>query len=62
MTVFNANTVEALLIIEVYEHDSIENSYVMPFSPMVEGVEYTLVVSIAEMQKNVLPKSRAFHL
>jgi len=31
----NTDTVEALLIVEVYEHDSIENSYVMPFSPMV---------------------------
>ncbi|NDI07153.1 MAG: hypothetical protein EBY58_13045 [Rhodobacteraceae bacterium] len=30
----NADTVEALLIVEVYEQDSIENSYVMPFSPM----------------------------
>ena len=39
----NADTVEALLIVEVYEHDSVENSYVMPFSPMVEGIEYTLV-------------------
>jgi len=31
----NTDTVEALLIVEVYEHDSIENSYVMPFSPTV---------------------------
>ena len=31
----NTDTVEALLIVEVYEQDSIENSYVMPFSPMV---------------------------
>ena len=39
----NTDTVEALLIVEVYEHDSVENSYVMPFSPMVEEIEYTLV-------------------
>ena len=39
----NADTVEALLIVEVDEHDGVENIYVMPFSPMVEGIEYTLV-------------------
>ena len=39
----NTYTVEALLIVEVYEHDSVENSYVMPFSSMVEGIEYTLL-------------------
>ena len=35
----NADTVEALLIVEVDEHDGVENIYVMPFSPMVEGIE-----------------------
>ena len=39
----NADTVEALLIVEVDERDSVKNIYVMPFSPMVEGIEYTLV-------------------
>ena len=39
----NADTVEALLIVEVDEHDGVENIYVMPFSPIVEGIEYTLV-------------------
>jgi hypothetical protein len=39
----NADTVEALLIVEVDDQDGVENIYVMPFSPMVEGIEYTLV-------------------
>ncbi len=39
----NADTVEALLIVQVDEHNGVENIYVMPFSPMVEGIEYTLV-------------------
>ncbi len=34
----NADTVEALLIVEVDEHDGVYNIYVMPFSPMVEGI------------------------
>ena len=39
----NADTVEALLIVEVDEHDGVDHIYVIPFSPMVEGIEYTLV-------------------
>ena len=39
----NADAVEALLIVEVDAHGGVENIYVMPFSPMVEGIEYTLV-------------------
>lgn len=39
----NAETVEALLIVEVATDNSVENVYVMPFAPMIEGIEYTLV-------------------
>ena len=39
----NTDTVEALLIVEVYKHYGVENIYLMPFSPMVEGIEYSLV-------------------
>ena len=52
----NADTVEALLIVEVDERDGVKNIYVMPFSPMVEGIEYTLVGVDREMQKNAMRK------
>ena len=39
----NADTVEALLIVEVDDQDGVDNIYVMPISPMDEGIEYTLV-------------------
>ena len=58
----NADTVEALLIVEADEHDGVENIYVMPFFPMVEGIEYTSVGVDREMQKNALLKSHACHL
>ena len=39
----NADTVKALLIVEVDDNDGVDNIYVMPFSPMDEGIEYILV-------------------
>ena len=49
------NTVEALLIVEVDEHDGVENICVMPFPQWLKGLNTTLML-IAKMQKNILRK------